>query len=496
MPGNPSRLRLRWRLLAAACLLAALPLHAWELRLAADTLSIEADNVPLRDILRQFHEAGIRVEMDDRINPLVTAHFKDREIGSALKRLLADCDYALSWRNIEGPAGRIRRLSEVFVYKPGDRRTLTPLVSGQRPVVQASTNGIACVKGEILLRLMPGVTQEQFRALLLKSGATLLDGIPALGLYRIRLAPDAALAAALNALNQDPIVARAEPNRVYDPLTPRRLGEATASATPGAPGAANTGVPAVGVLDSGLLPDLNPAGAVVARLDATAPERPLSDPVGHGTQMALLASGAIVPDGASPLSDRAVPLVAVRTLDDNGFSSDFTLLQGMTFALDQGARVLSLSWGAETVSPFFKDAVAYAQGRGAVVVAAAGNEPTGRPLYPAALPGVVAVAALEPDGTPWSQSNYGDFVALAAPAYAALPVGYKASPGLYAGTSIATAYTANVLARYFELHPKATTGEAIAALRQALSAPAAPGPSGRTEPGRLDQAASGRLLKL
>jgi hypothetical protein len=494
MPVNSPIVRVGWRLLAAACLLAAPPVRAWDLRLAADTLSIAADDVPLRDILSRFHEAGIRVEMDDRINPLVTAHFKNREIGSALKRLLADCDYALSWRTIEGPAGRIRRLSEVFVYKTGDRRALTPLVAAQRPGVQAGANGLACVKGELLLRLMPGVSQEQFRALLLKTGATVLDGLPALGLYRLRLGPDAALAAALNALNRDPLVARAEPNRVYTPLTPSRLG-AGAAATAGTSGAA-AGAAAVGVLDSGLLPDLNPAGAVVARLDATAPERPLSDPVGHGSQMALLASGAIVPDGAAPLNDRVVPLVAVRTLDDNGYSSDFTLLQGMTFALEQGARVLSLSWGADTVSPFFKDAVAYAQGRGAVVVAAAGNEPTGRPIYPAALPGVVAVAGLEPDGAPWSRSNYGDFVALAAPAFAALPVGYKAEPGIYGGTSIATAYTAHVLARYFELHPKATPGEALAALRQALSAPASPGPDGRTGPGRLDPAATGRLLKL
>ena len=82
--------------------------------MAADTLSIHANQAPLSEILAQLQESGVRVGMDDRINPLITANFEDREIGEGIKRLLADCDYALSWQTLDGPAGKMKRLSEVL----------------------------------------------------------------------------------------------------------------------------------------------------------------------------------------------------------------------------------------------------------------------------------------------------------------------------------------------------------------------------------------------
>ena len=82
----------------------SLPAPALEIRLAADTLTIHADQTPLSDILTQLQNAGVRVAMDDRIDPLITADFEKRETGEGIKRILADCDYALSWTTIEGPA--------------------------------------------------------------------------------------------------------------------------------------------------------------------------------------------------------------------------------------------------------------------------------------------------------------------------------------------------------------------------------------------------------
>jgi thermitase len=43
-------------------------------------------------------------------------------------------------------------------------------------------------------------------------------------------------------------------------------------------------------------------------------------------------------------------MVAIRAFDNNGFTSNYTLMRGIDHAIEKGARVLSLSWGSETSS--------------------------------------------------------------------------------------------------------------------------------------------------
>jgi hypothetical protein len=57
-------------------------------------------------------------------------------------------------------------------------------------------------------------------------------------------------------------------------------------------------------------------------------------------------------------------------------------------------------------------------------------------------------------------------VDLYAPGFASLPVGYKGEPGIYAGTSISTAFTANLIASILSKNPKATKEQILEALRR------------------------------
>jgi subtilisin family serine protease len=180
--------------------------------------------------------------------------------------------------------------------------------------------------------------------------------------------------------------------------------------------------------------------------------------------MALIATGLVKPSGVTSGTHTQSPIIPIRVFDDNGFTSNFTIMSSIDFALKHGARVMSLSWGSETRSDFLETALNDARSKGLIVVASAGNEPTGKPVYPAAFPSVVGVGALAPDGKSWENSNYGDFVTLYAPGFATLPVGYKGDPGPYAGTSISAAYAANVIADYLSEHPEATTQEVLEAL--------------------------------
>lgn len=469
--------------------------RAFEMSMAADLLTVRATNTPLREILARFQEAGVAVALDERIAPLISVQFDNREMGEGIKRLLADCDYALTWRNIEGPAGKIRQIAEIFVYKPGDRRPLSALPAPAPVATEnriSQTNSILCLKNEILLRLRPGTTREQFLALLRDTHMTVMSSLPALGLYRLHFPPGTSLADLLNRLAQNPLVEQVEPNQIYRSVSPVK---STSPQGSGAiPPIQKGNGAAIAILDSGFTPTAALGNAVLATLDATAPGTPISDPAGHGTQMAFIASGAVNPEGGTRLSSSQTGgIIPIRTMDGNGITSSFTLMQSMIFALDQGARVINMSWGSESDSGFFNEAIAYARQRGAILVAAAGNEPTGRPIYPAANPSVVAVAALDPEGTLWDQSNYGSFVKLAAPGFANLPIGYQGAPGGYGGTSIAAAYTARIISQYFSTHPDASTDEVINALSRSLSPPA----SGATHPEipRLDTTAVSGFLK-
>jgi hypothetical protein len=473
---------------------------ALEARVVDDALSLRAEGVPLQDVLAQLQEAGIRIRIDPRVNPRVTAHFENRDLRASIEALLSDCDYALFLSLIEGPAGPMRRVSEIDVYMRGDRRQLKPLPGTGDNLARAQapvrSNMIVCVRNEVLVRFKRGVPAETVKNLLARIGGTMIDGIPALGIYRIRLVPGADLAAVLNTLGETPGVERASPNLVYRPVEPARSGGKKASGSRATSDPAGNAA-AVAVLDTGLLPSAGIEARVLAALDATAPDRPLTDALGHGTQMALIASGATCPEGVDQggATVSGVPIIPIRAFDDNGYASEFALMQSMVFALDNGARVINMSWGSDSGSGFIDEAVAYADQQGAILVAAAGNEPTGRPIYPAACSNVVAVAALDAEGKMWPRSNYGAFVTLAAPGEAAFPVGYKGPAGQYAGTSVATAFTANALARYLALHPDATAREAVAALNRSLTRVEASEGVKHPEIGRFDNRALATLLK-
>jgi len=100
----------------------------------------------------------------------------------------------------------------------------------------------------------------------------------------------------------------------------------------------------------------------------------------------------------------------------------------------------------------------YAASKGMIIVASAGNEPTGNPVYPAAYPSVIGVGAVYPNGRTWEKSNYGSFVDISAPGFAAFPVG-SGGPGVYAGTSISAAFTANRIANYLSKNPEISSAE-------------------------------------
>ena len=464
--------------------------QAFFFRLDGDHLWLQAENTPLVEILAQFSRAGVDVRLDPRIQSTVTGTVRGEELGQALESLLESYDYLLTWRVLRGPLGRVPKLEEIQVFLPGGKGSARRIPS--KSARFDSTRGILgtspeFVKDELLVGARPGTTYERFRRLLDEIGGMIVDADASTGIYLIRFPPGTNVEALLEQIARNPLVAHAELNQVT--RLPRM--DASASGTPSLPDVrppADGSVP-VAVLDSGLDPAAGLSGLVSAGWDAVDPDRALSDPLGHGTQMAYLASGLLSADGFAA-SGELLPLVSIRAFDEDGKTSNFAILQALAYAAQAGAKVVNMSWGSETDSDFMRAAIQQALGRGLILVAAAGNQPSGKPVYPAAYPGVVAVAGVGADGQPWSNSNRGAFVDVSAPAAATFPVGHEGPAGAYVGTSISSAAVAHALGQYMNRNPGVPAAAALAALNQALS----PAPAGGYGAGVLDAAALRRLL--
>jgi len=143
------------------------------------------------------------------------------------------------------------------------------------------------------------------------------------------------------------------------------------------------------------------------------PENP-ADLNGHGTAVAsLIFSNNTFAPGVAP---GATPL-SVRIADDNGSSNSFLISQGIIAAVDAGAQLINISLGGQGKSNIVDKAVEYAEARGAVIVAAAGNSGTDGVLQPAANPSVIAVGAVDASNQAMAFSTTGSEVAISAPGY-------------------------------------------------------------------------------
>lgn len=139
------------------------------------------------------------------------------------------------------------------------------------------------------------------------------------------------------------------------------------------------------------------------------------DPHGHGTHVAgIISSNGI---GIKSVAPQAT-IMPVRVLSETGSGDTSDVACGIIYAANNGAHIINLSLGSDTDSPALRAAVAYAISNDVVVVAASGNDgTTGVPLYPAALPDVIAVGAISNNSgqTIAGFSNRGDYVDVVAP---------------------------------------------------------------------------------
>jgi len=172
----------------------------------------------------------------------------------------------------------------------------------------------------------------------------------------------------------------------------------------------------VAVIDTGIdynHPDLK-ANYVPLGFDWVNNDTDPLDDQGHGTHCAGIIAASLN-NGLGLAGIAQVHIMAEKGLDANGSGYTSDLAKAIIHATDQGADIISMSWGAYGNSELLHEAITYAYSRGVLLIAAAGNEATTRKLYPAAYEEVVAVAATDENDNPAYFSNYGGWIELAAP---------------------------------------------------------------------------------
>ncbi|VAW89668.1 hypothetical protein MNBD_GAMMA18-1654 [hydrothermal vent metagenome] len=129
---------------------------------------------------------------------------------------------------------------------------------------------------------------------------------------------------------------------------------------------------------------------------------------------------------AGVAGDWPVKLMPLRVLGAMGGSS-YDITQAIYYAAglpndsgiqlsgDDVASVINLSLGGSARSGVLEAAIAAAVDNGIIVVAAAGNDGSSAPFYPASMAGVVSVSAVGADKQLAPYSNYGAYIDIAAP---------------------------------------------------------------------------------
>lgn len=359
-------------------------------------------------------QTGWRIYLEPGTTREVSTKFKNLPSGEALKMLLGDLNFAL--------LPKANAAEQLYIFR-------TAMENATQPVPRKSARH---VPNELMVRVKPGMDVE---ALAKSLSAKITGRLNKYGVYRLQFANASAADAALAGLRYNSNVLDADYNYYFDqPPSPQSLSSASVgplSLQLNQPddsgkvtvGLIDTDVESLGAqLDEFVLPEISAA-------DGTPSDNGLT----HGTAMAYTILDAISKVSSGGTS---VEIQPVDVYGSSETTTSWNVALGIQRAVDAGANVLNLSLGGSADSSVLDDVIAQTVADNIPCFAAAGNSHVDTPTYPAAIPGVNAVTALQ-NGQIAPYANYGSFVDMAFPGTSV--VYYNGNPYLVTGTSVSTA---------------------------------------------------------
>ncbi|MCK4758976.1 MAG: peptidase S8 [Candidatus Aminicenantes bacterium] len=374
-----------------------------------------------------------------------------------------------------------------------------------------SPRGMQYVSDQVLVKFKSSVTEEMREAAIASYQSTTLKIISSINVYQLQVPEDVSVEEMLYLLEQNPDVEYAEPNYF------RRLAQVTPDdpffsdqyalynsggvfGPPSSPqsGTARADIKAregweetwgndsviIAILDTGAdfnHPDLD--GQLFSNgYDFINDDPDPIDDHGHGTIVAGIAAAET--NNGEGMAGVAwnCKILPIKIVDNTGWSDVSTEIDGINWAILNGADVINLSLGGPGVSQSEQDAIRAAYNNGIVVVAAAGNDGVAT-YYPAAYPECMAVAATNSsdervtflntatDPLPW-ESNSGPEIDVAAPGDWVLslyPTSLTTPPFLpyiwASGTSLSTPHVAGLAALIRSIKPELSAEDIMDVIR-------------------------------
>ncbi|MEW6731270.1 MAG: S8 family serine peptidase [Acidobacteriota bacterium] len=174
---------------------------------------------------------------------------------------------------------------------------------------------------------------------------------------------------------------------------------------------------------------------------------------GHGTFVA----------GIVAVTAPEAKLLVLRAINERGIGTEDSVVRAIYYAMEQGARVINLSFGSDTESQLISEALQAARQAGIILVAAAGNSNSNVAPFPASRGNelVISVAATTVFDQKAAFSNFGKYITVCAPGQEIISTFLTRGSGVdiyarWSGTSFAAPWVSGLAALIIELYPQAT----------------------------------------
>ncbi|TNE48841.1 MAG: subtilisin Carlsberg [Deltaproteobacteria bacterium] len=211
----------------------------------------------------------------------------------------------------------------------------------------------------------------------------------------------------------------------------------------------------VAVLDTGIAqahPDLK--DTIVASKDFTGGDNP-QDGNGHGSHCSGIVAARANNVGVVGVAPKA-QIIAGKVLSDGGYGTIEWIVNGIYWAHEQGADIISMSLGSRYPDENLEKAIRHVIDNGRIVIAAAGNDGSGSNTinYPGAYEDVICVGSINSDKERSDFSSTGPNITIMAPGEDVLSCYPPDQYATFSGTSMATPFIAGVAALILSKHRK------------------------------------------
>ncbi|URM33416.1 S8 family serine peptidase [Cytobacillus firmus] len=362
------------------------------------------------------------------------------------------------------------KLTVLFMFICFLGKPVTPLAEGSeipsdtKDQMQIPLEGKDIVPQELIVKFKSSVSSEEKNNILKSVDAIEISSLKKGAFSLVKVSGNLAIQDVLKVMRGYKLIEFAEPNRqvrnAYIPQDPR-YGEQwhlekikmkeTWNHTMGSSDIK------VAVIDSGVQldhPDL--AGRLIDPYDVITGSSTFT-PDEHGTHVAGIIGANLNNIGVAGIASN-ITIMPINVFE--GDAADlFSIVEAIHYAADNGADIINMSFSSNAYSLVMEQAIEYADSKGVLLIAAAGNEGSETKTYPAAYEPVIAVSATDSKDKLASFSNYGSYIDISAPGSGILSTVPNGVYGYMSGTSMAAPVVSGVAALILSSNPKLNADE-------------------------------------